>query len=518
MEHPATSQAKGQASTHSQSSISHGPGPNSRALEGFSAAISPALYNPDLAPTGKQGRTWGAYSLFTLWANDVHSLGNYAFAIGLFALGLGGWQIICALLIGSAFLFLLLNLSGFMGHKTGIPFPVMARISFGTRGAQIPALIRAAVAIAWFGIQTYLASLVLDILLLLLFPGLRPLAEMSMLGLPVLGWISFSALWLIQVLIAWWGMEGIRRYEALAGPVILASFIALAGWVLQGSGARIQWAAPGAVAAGTEWTRILGAASLWVAIYGTFVLSFCDFTRGATSRSAVVKGNFWGIPINTLLFGVIVVILAGGRLAIDGTLIQGPGDIIQTLPSKPLVVIASLALLILTIAVNLMANFVAPALALTNLLPRHLDFRRAALVSAITGFVVLPWNLYNSPLVIVYFLGGLGCLLGPLFGIVMADYWLIRKQRVNVPALYTQDSSGPYHYRNGVNPRALQALVPSALISLLFAFLPMLHSLSQFSWFIAAGLGALLYWTITPKGMLHEDRDGESIAVQAAPH
>ncbi|WP_280190203.1 NCS1 family nucleobase:cation symporter-1 [Delftia sp. PS-11] len=484
----------------------------------FPAGVSPALYNHDLAPTKKEGRSWGAYSLFTLWANDVHSLGNYAFAIGLFALGLGGWQILAALLIGSAFLFFLLNLSGFMGPKTGVPFPVMSRISFGTRGAQIPALIRGGVAIAWFGIQTYLASMVLDVLLLLLFPGLEALNAPSVLGLPILGWISFSTLWVIQVLIACWGMESIRKYEAFAGPVILATFVALAGWVLYSSAGKIQWAAPQAITGTAMWAQILGAASLWVAIYGTFVLNFCDFTRGATSRSAVVKGNFWGIPINMLFFGLIVVILTGGQLSIDGTLIKSPSDIVQKIPNTPLLVMASLSLLILTIAVNLMANFVAPALALANLMPRHLNFRRAALVSAIIGFCILPWNLYNSPLVIVYFLGGLGCLLGPLFGIVMADYWLIRKQRVNVPALYTHDPSGPYHYHNGVNPRAIKALIPSALISLLFAFLPALHSLSQFSWFIAAGLGALSYWMISPKGLVYEDQDGESIAVNAATH
>lgn len=480
------------------------------------SGVSPALYNQDLAPTAQKGRSWGAYSLFTLWANDVHNLGNYSFAIGLFTLGLGGAQILLALLLGAVFLFVLLTLSGFMGAKTGIPFPVMSRISFGTRGAQIPALIRGAVAIAWFGIQTYLASMVLDVLLIALLPSLQPLTESSALGLPLLGWISFSILWVIQVLIACWGMESIRKYEAFAGPVILLTFIALAGWILYSAGGRLHWSAPFAKAGG--WVQILGAASLWVALYGTFVLNFCDFTRGTTSRKAVVRGNFWGIPINMLLFGLIVVILTGGQLSIDGTLIHSPIDVVQKIPNQPLLILASLSLLILTIAVNLMANFVAPALALTNLLPKQLNFRRAALISAVLGFVILPWNLYSSPLVIVYFLGGLGSLLGPLFGIVMADYWLIRKQCVDVPALYTQDPQGPYHYRNGFNPKAIQALIPSALISLLFAFLPALQSVSPFSWFIAAGLGALFYWGISPKGLAYNDQDGEAIAVAAATH
>ena len=219
-----------------------------------------------------------------------------------------------------------------------------------------------------------------------------------------------------------------------------------------------------------------------------------------------------------MIFGMIVVILTGGQLSIDGTLINNPIDVVQKIPNKPLLVMASFSLLILTIAVNLMANFVAPALALTNLAPKLLNFRRAALLSAVLGFVILPWNLYSSPVVIVYFLGGLGSFLGPLFGIVMADYWLIRKQCVDVPALYTQDISSPYHYRNGFNPRAIQALIPASVISLAFAFVPALESVSAFSWFIAAGLGALIYWAISPKGMHYVDQDGEAIAVAAAKH
>lgn len=482
------------------------------------AGVCPTLYSPDLAPSKQSSRSWGAYSLFTLWANDVHSLGNYAFAIGLFALGLGAWQILAALMIGAVLLFFLLTLSGFMGSKTGVPFPVMSRISFGTRGAQIPALIRGGVAIAWFGIQTYLASMVLDVLLLTLFPALESLTQEKILGLHALGWVSFSSLWVVQTLIACWGMESIRKYEAFAGPVILVTFVALAVWVYQSADGQIQWSAPHPVTGGEMWLKIMGAASLWVAIYGTFVLNFCDFTRGATSRGAVIKGNFWGIPINMLVFGMVAVILAGGQFAIDGTVITSPTDIVQQVPNKTLLILASLSLLILTIAVNLMANFVAPALALANLMPRHLNFRRAALISAILGFVILPWNLYNSPLVIVYFLGGLGCFLGPLFGIVMADYWLLRKQRVHVPALYCNEKTAPYHYENGVNRCAVQALIPSSLIALLFAFMPALESISQFSWFIAAGLGGLFYWMLAPKGMVYEDVDGESIAVNYHNH
>ncbi|NUP58291.1 MAG: NCS1 family nucleobase:cation symporter-1 [Pseudarthrobacter sp.] len=483
------------------------------ASEASGVAISPTLYNADLAPTKRAGRSWSSYSIFTLWANDVHSLGNYAFAIGLFALGLGGWQILLALGIGAALLFGLLTLSGFMGVKTGVPFPVMSRISFGIRGAQIASLLRGAVAVAWFGIQTYLASVVFRVMLTAMFPSLGDLDRDSILGLSTLGWAAFLALWVVQLVIVSFGMEMIRKYEAFAGPVILATMAAMAVWIFMEAGGSIAWSSNKALEGPEMWLTIFAGGALWVSIYGTFVLNFCDFTRSAVSRKAVVRGNFWGIPINMLVFGAIVVVMAGGQFKINGTIIKSPSDIVQTIPNTLFLVLACLALLILTIAVNLMANFVAPVYALTNLFPKRLNFRKAAMVSASIGLVILPWNLYNNPLVIVYFLGGLGALLGPLFGVVMADYWLIRRGKVNVPELYTAAADGAYFYRNGVNPRAIIAMVPAAVLALLIAFIPGLASAAPFAWFFAAGIAAVVYFFIADRNQRLEDRDGEAIAV-----
>lgn len=337
--------------------------------------LSRTLYNQDLAPTARNGRSWNAYSIFTLWANDVHSLGNYAFAIGLFALGMSAGQILGALAIGAALLFVLLSLSGYMGEKTGVPFPVMSRIAFGINGAQIPALIRGAVAIAWFGIQTYLASQVLSVMVVAVAPGAATLEESSILGLNMLGWICFVALWAVQLVIVSYGMEMIRKYEAFAGPVILVTFLALAIWMLFESGFNISLSTGETKTGGQMWAAMFGAAALWVSIYGTFVLNFCDFTRGASSKKAIIKGNFFGIPLNMLFFGAIVVVLTGTQFSINGKVITSPSDVVGAIPNTFLLLLASAALLVLTIAVNLMANFVAPTYALTNLFPKKLNFR-----------------------------------------------------------------------------------------------------------------------------------------------
>ncbi|NYD77299.1 NCS1 family nucleobase:cation symporter-1 [Arthrobacter cupressi] len=476
-------------------------------------AISPALYNLDLAPTKREGRRWTGYSIFTLWANDVHSLGNYAFAVGLFSLGLGGWQILVALGIGAALLFALLNFSGFMGHKTGVPFPVMSRISFGIRGAQLASLVRGAVAVAWFGIQTFLASVVFRVMLVAMFPGLKELDGNSILGLSTLGWLTFVALWIIQLVIVSFGMEMIRKYEAFAGPVILVTMVLLAAWVFFEAHGSIQWTGIKGLEGAEMWRTIFAGGALWVSIYGTFVLNFCDFTRSSASKQSIVRGNFWGIPINMLVFGAIVVILAGGQYKINGTVIESPSQIIESIPNTFLLVLACLAVLILTIAVNLMANFVAPVYALTNLFPKHLDFRKAAWVSGTIGLVILPWNLYNNPLVIVYFLGGLGALLGPLFGVVMADYWLLRRGKVDVPALYTEDPDGAYFYKKGVNPKAITAMVPAAAVAILIAFVPALEAVAPFAWFFGAGVAAIAYYLVSDREQRHADVSGEPIAV-----
>ncbi|MBQ1124178.1 NCS1 family nucleobase:cation symporter-1 [Streptomyces smyrnaeus] len=479
------------------------------------ATSSTGLYTYDLAPTKKEGRRWGAYNVFTLWANDVHSLGNYAFAIGLFALGLNIWGIMAAFALASVLLFLLLTLSGFMGHKTGVPFPVMSRIAFGIKGAKIPAGIRGAVAIAWFGIQTYLASSVLSTLLVAMYPGLSRLEGNSVLGQSTLGWITFLALWAVQVLIVSYGMQMIRRYMAFAAPTTLITMCALAAWMFLRADGSISLSIDEPLIGGEMWLQILQGAALWVVIYGTFVLNFCDFTRSARSRGSIVRGNVVGIPVNMLFFAVIVAVLSGAQFKLDGHVITSPADIVRTVPNMFLLATASLALIVLTVAVNLLANFVAPIYALVNLFPRRLNFRRAGLVSAVLGLVILPWNLYDSPIVVNYFLGGLGALLGPLFGVIMADYWLLRRSRVNVPDLYTEDAQGEYHYRGGYNPRAVAAFAPSAAVAVVLALVPAFHSVAGFSWFIGAALAAVLYAVIADRSAAIRDVDGEAIAVAA---
>ncbi|WP_110949828.1 NCS1 family nucleobase:cation symporter-1 [Pseudomonas bohemica] len=481
-------------------------------------ALSPRLYNHDLAPSKREGRTWGGYSIFALWTNDVHNLANYSFAIGLYALGLGGWQIVLSLAIGAALVYLCMNLTGDMGQKTGVPFPVISRVSFGIFGAQIPALIRAVIAIAWFGIQTYLASVVLRVLLTALDPALDSYDHDAWLGLSSLGWLCFVSIWVVQFVILAYGMEMVRRYEAFAGPVILLTVASLAVWMFTQAHGQIAWSTKAPLEGAQMWRSIFAGGALWLAIYGTLILNFCDFSRSAPSKKTIRKGNFWGLPVNVLLFAFITVVICGAQFSINGQIIQSPTDIIKTIPNTFFLVVGCLAFLIVTVAVNIMANFVAPAFVLSSLAPRYLTFRRAGMLSAIVAVLILPWNLYNSPVVIVYFLSGLGALLGPLYGVITADYWLLRKGRVDVPQLYTEDPAGAYHYCRGINLRAVWAFIPAALISIITALVPAFESVSPFSWLMGAAIGAALYLLLADRRKRFKDVSGEAIAVQDIQH
>ena len=161
------------------------------------------------------------------------------------------------------------------------------------------------------------------------------------------------------------------------------------------------------------WRNIFAGGALWLSIYGTLILNFCDFARSSPCRKTILVGNFWGLPVNILVFAAITVLLCGGQFQLNGRVIESPTEIIAAIPNTFFLVLGCLAFLIVTVAVNIMANFVAPAFVLSNLAPKYLNFRRAGLISATVAVLILPWNLYNSPLVIVYFLSGLGALLGP---------------------------------------------------------------------------------------------------------
>lgn len=455
-------------------------------------AVSPRLYNEDLAPA--RDRNWRSYNIFAMWMADVHNLGNYTFAAGLFVLGLTAWQVFASLLIGFLLIFVGMNWMGLAGQKTGIPFPVFSRISFGIYGANLPALIRAIVAIAWYGIQTYLASVAIDVLVLAMDPSLLPLAHSSFLGLSTLGWIAFLALWVLQAFVLTRGMEAVRTLVDFAGPVIWVVMIGLAiAMVIAAKGHISLTSSLHPLSAGATTRDIFAGAGLTVAMYSTLMLNFCDFSRFAPSKRSVVLGNFLGLPINSVAFALLSVIITASSVAMYGKAITDPALLLAKTSNTALLVIGAAMLAVATIGINVVANFVSPAYDLANLAPRYITFKRGGMISAVIALVVLPWNLYSSPAVVNGFLGTLGAFLGPLFGIMIVDYYLVRKGIVDIASLYQDEESGAYFYRRGVNPRALASFLPAAALAGVLALDPAFAALGPFSWFVGTGVAALIY-------------------------
>jgi NCS1 family nucleobase:cation symporter-1 len=463
----------------------------------------PRLYNDDLAPAKE--RTWGVYSLFAMWMSDIHSVGGYIFAAGLFALGLVGWQVLLALVIGITLVNIGMNWMGYAGQKTGVPYPVLARVSFGVFGANLPALIRAVIAIFWYSIQTWLASVAVVGLLLRAFPGLKPMAQTSFIGLSALGWIAFLALWALQLIVFRRGMETVRRFIDWAGPAIWVVMLVLAVWIVFAAKGHVSLTLSDKRLTGGQAThQFFAAIALTVSYFSTLLLNFCDFSRFAPSRRAVKIGNFWGLPVNFIAFSIVSVVVTAGSVALYGEAIFDPIQLVERMNNTAIAVVGALTFAIATIGINIVANFVSPAYDLSNVAPKHIDFKRGGLITAIAALLVLPWKVYGSPFAVQYFLGGLAAFLGPLFGVIIADYYLRRRGHVAVADLYRATPDAAYTYRNGWNPKALTAFFPAAAVAAVIALVPgsvvpLFGQLAPFSWFIGAALGAAIYLAITAR-------------------
>ncbi|KAF1043148.1 MAG: putative allantoin permease [Herbaspirillum frisingense] len=469
----------------------------------LSGADDARLTNEDLAPLKKQ--TWGSYNIFAFWMSDVHSVGGYVFAGSLFALGLTSWQVLISLLIGISIVYLLCNLVARPSQAHGVPYPVMSRLSFGVLGANVPAMIRGLIAVAWYGIQTYLASAAFVVVVLKFYPELKPWADVhvhSFAGLSAQGWGGFLLLWVLQALVFWNGMETIKKFIDFAGPAVYVVMFILAGWMIWKAGwqniglnlGEIKYSGWAAVSV------MITAISLVVSYFSGPMLNFGDFSRYCHTFSDVKRGNFWGLPVNFLAFSLVTVVTTSATIAVFGELVTDPVETVARIDNTTAAVIGALTFLIATIGINIVANFVSAAFDFSNLAPSRISWRAGGMIAATASIFITPWNLFGNPEVIHYTLDVLGGFIGPLYGILLADYYLIKKRQVMVDDLYSMSRSGRYWYNNGVNRNAVKALVLAAAICVACVMLPQLRRAADFSWFIGAGLAAVFYLAFARKG------------------
>ena len=456
------------------------------------------LINHDLAPVAGERKNWSSYSIFAMWMSDIHSVGGYTFAASLFLLGLNGWQVLGALVVGIAIVNVLMNWIGRPSQRHGIPYPVMARVSMGVMGANFAALIRGIVGVVWYGVQTYFASKAVATLVLVFFPAAAALQSSSFLRLDLLGWASFMFMWIFQLLIFQRGMDSIRRFIDFCGPAVYVVMFLLAGWIVWKAGwDALDLSLSDKVLTGGESFVAMGSAILLVVSYfAALLLNFGDFSRYARSERDMRVGNFLGLPVNFILFAVIVVIVTAGSAKVFGHMIMDPIEIVARIDNKWAVVLGSVTFIIATMGINIVANFVSPAYDFANLFPKHVDFRRGGLITSVLAVAVCPWIFVDSPKAITVFVSVFGAVLAPLFGVMVADFYLLKKQVLKVEDLYTMAPGGRYHYDGGWNRVGVAALVLASAVSIGWELCTQLLKVlpeNNFGWVIGAVAGAVLY-------------------------
>ncbi|MEZ5213320.1 NCS1 family nucleobase:cation symporter-1 [Gordonia sp. PP30] len=477
---------------------------------------APSLTNEDLAPLKKQTWTW--YNIFAFWMSDIHSVGGYVFAGSLFALGIAAWQVLIVLVLGIVAVNFLANLVAKPSQQAGVPYPVTTRICFGVKGANVPAIIRGMIAVVWYGIQTYLASTAFGLLAIKFWPSLAEYGDSgthSFLGLSPLGWAGFAIMWVLQAAVFWNGMDTIRRFIDFCGPAVYVVMVLLAGYLIYRAGwsnVHFDLSEGSELSGWSSITMMISAFALVVSYFSGPMLNFGDFSRYGKTFSEVKKGNFWGLPVNFLFFSVLVVAtVSAGATVIgkddSGKIITDPVHIVDKIDNTTAAVLGVLTFAIATIGINIVANFVSPAFDFSNVAPTKITWRVGGMIAAVGSVLITPWNLFNSPTAIHYTMDTLGAVIGPLFGILIADFYLVKKQKIVVDDLFTLKPEGRYAYRKGWNPVAVIAVVIASIPPISVVIWGTAYAAS-FTWFIGAGLGFVVYHAgmrYTPKKYLYGD-------------
>ena len=466
-----------------------------------------SLYSEDLAPVPGDQRTWNTWNYAALWISMSLCIPTYMLASSLIGGGMNWWQAILTIFLGNVVVLIPMILNGHAGAKYGIPFPVFARASFGTSGANIPAMLRAIVACGWFGIQTWIGGYALFQLVRVWMPSIDTLPDIfpAAIGLKTGPAITFILFWLLNMYVVYLGVESIKRLLVFKAFILPLMALALLYWAINaghGLGPILQQ--PSAFHDTPAFLKFFfPALTGMVGFWATLSLNIPDFTRYARSQRAQIVGQATALPASMTLFSFIGVVVTSATTIIYGTTIWDPLVLAGRFDSKMLVTIAMLAVAVSTLATNIAANIVSPANDFANLSPARISFRRGGYITGIIGILILPWKLIADPGGYIFtWLVGYSSLLGPVGGIMIVDYYFIRRQQLLVTDLY--ERNGSYSYSNGFNYAAIAALlvaiapnVPGFLVQIKLmdaaSFPAWLVNLYNYAWFVGFGVSAVVY-------------------------
>ena len=448
---------------------------------------SSTLYNEDLAPIPASGRSWSTYNYAALWIAMSVNIPTYMLASGMIAGGMSWRQAIFTVFLGNVLVLAPMLLNAHAGAKYGIPFPVFARASFGVLGANVPAILRALVACGWFGIQTWIGGEAINAMVVALVPTWRDYAA----GV----WICFAGFWLLHVLVIMRGIRTIKFLQGVTAPFLLVIGVALLAWtVVKAGGFGTMLSAPSKFQTFGEFFHffipsLTGVVGFWA----TVALNIPDFTRYARSQRAQALGQALALPTTMTFYSFIGVAVTSATAIIFGQAIWDPVQVLARLGNPIAVVIAMLALLLATLNVNVAANLVSPSNDFSNLSPRLISFRTGGLITCVVGVAAFqPWKLLaNYSNYIFGWLVGYSGFLGPIAGVMICDYFIVRKKIILVEDLYLRQ--GFYEFSHGINWRAMAALAAGAVLAFVGLVAPSLRVLYDYAWFVGFGMSFLVY-------------------------
>src|SRR5437763_6684640 len=467
------------------------------------------LYNKDLAPVPRARRTWRVGSFAALWISMSACIPTYMLASSLIGGGMNWSQAILTIFLGNLIVVVPMILNAHAGTRYGIPFPVFCRASFGTRGANVPALMRAFVACGWFGIQTWIGGAAIYKILGVFFPGLTTPGAPAFLGITLAEFVCFLFFWSINMFVVYKGIESIRFLLNIKAPLLIALGLLLLAWSYRNAGgfgpilAQPSAFDPGQPQAGQFWSFFVPSLTGMIGFWATLSLNIPDFSRYARTQRDQIVGQALGLPLTMALYSFIGVAVTSATTIIYGQTIWDPVDVLTKFTNPIVLVIAMFALCLATLATNLAANVVSPANDFAHLAPRRISFRAGGVITALLGVLMMPWKLVANPNGYIFvWLIAYSALLGPIGGILIADYFVWRRRALSLPDLYRAD--GEYRYTNGVSIVALIALIIGALPSVP-GFLvqvkllspdnvaPWLVNLYNYAWFIGFGIAFVAY-------------------------
>lgn len=469
--------------------------------------------NEDLAPVAAHERTWKMSNYIALWVSMSLCIPTYMLASSLIEGGMNWWQAVLTVFLGNLIVVVPMILNGHVGAEYGIPFPVFARLSFGMRGANIPAILRAIVACGWFGIQTWIGGFAIFQIVKIWIPGFAtlPLIFPAWVGLETGPAITFFLFWLLNMLVIYLGIESIRKllvFKAFFLPFAAFALLAWALWAAKGLGPILDQPSK-FTESGEFWKFFFPALTGMVGFWATVSLNIPDFTRYAVSQRAHMVGQAIGLAPSMAIFAFIGVVVTSATTIVFGRTIWDPVVLAGSFDSPMLVTAAMVAVVISTLATNIAANIVSPANDFANLAPEKINFRIGGYITGVLGLLIFPWKLISDPTGYIFtWLIAYSSLLGPIGGILIVDYYLIRQKKVNMTDLY--QGSGTYWYSNGFNHKATIALILGVLpnvpgfmtqIKLVAAdtFPSFINGLYHYAWFVGLIVGGLSYYLMMEK-------------------